>query len=98
MDPGSGDPRGLNILAAPLLELAQHPKTREALDEFGARSTGSSTCIRRATLADFELSKDKEEIRDKDSINQRTILRNKADIVNSHYQEKVSEQIIALNG
>ena len=92
--------RNLSALpeTASLLDILAHPQVIKALDEtiqaFGAKSTGSSTCVRRAIFADFELSIDKGEITDKGSINQRAILKNKADIIELLYQEEVPMQVI----
>jgi feruloyl-CoA synthase len=55
------------------------------LDNLAKTSTGSSTFIKKAILADFELSAEKGEITDKGSINQRMILSNRAEYVAKIY-------------
>lgn len=72
-----------------LLNLPPVVKRMQAvLDELGNKSTGSSTKIKRAVFAEFELSIDKGEITDKGSINQRAILENRKSIVTKlHYKD-----------
>jgi feruloyl-CoA synthase len=53
-------------------------KLQETLANLAKTSTGSSTLIKKAIFADFELSMEKGEITDKGSINQRMILSNRA--------------------
>jgi feruloyl-CoA synthase len=60
----------------------------DVLARMSAKSTGSSTVVRRATIADFVLSFDKGEITDKGSINQRMILDNHAEIVEKMYSPR----------
>jgi feruloyl-CoA synthase len=83
---------------ATVSEVVRHPKVRAALqltlNELGKKNTGSSTCIRRATLADFTLSIDRGEITDKGSINQRAILKYRADTVALLYQDDLPEAVI----
>ncbi|MEO0044495.1 MAG: hypothetical protein RL329_3943 [Bacteroidota bacterium] len=55
------------------------------LENLAKTSTGSSTLIRKAIFADFELSIDKGEISDKGSINQRMILVNRSTYVDKIY-------------
>jgi len=85
--------------SAPLSAVVQNPKVKahlqDTLNALGATSTGSSTCIRRAILADFELSIDKGEVTDKGSINQRNILRNRAEVVAQLYQSEIADDIIS---
>ncbi|WP_373552026.1 feruloyl-CoA synthase [Haliscomenobacter sp.] len=57
----------------------------DLLERFGKQSTGSSTLIKRAVFADFQLSMDKGEITDKGSINQRQVLANHPDLVEKIY-------------
>lgn len=64
------------------------------LNKLGQESTGSSTLIQKAIFADFELSIDKGEITDKGSINQRAILRNRANIVEMLYQKETPSEVI----
>lgn len=75
-----------------LIELVQHPIIVAALDElltrFAKQSTGSSTLIKKAVLADFVPSLDKGEITDKGSLNQRQVLNNHADLVEFIYRKE----------
>jgi feruloyl-CoA synthase len=59
------------------------------LNTFAKQNTGSSTLVKRAVFADFNLSIDKGEITDKGSINQRVILANHADYVEMIYRNPV---------
>lgn len=83
---------------ADLEEIVSAPKVVEALQEvlnkMGKRSTGSSNRIRRATFANFKLSIDKGEITDKGSINQRAILKHRADWVARIYQKELPPQVL----
>ncbi len=84
--------------SASIKDIVQHPSVKNALqkviNELGAKSTGSSTCIRKAIYADFELSGDKGEVTDKGSVNQRAILRNRKEVAELLYQEQVSKEVI----
>lgn len=64
------------------------------LNLLGQKSTGSSTIIKRALFADFELSIDKGEITDKGSINQRAILSHRKAIVDKIYNESLLPGIL----
>ena len=68
------------------------------LDQLGQNSTGSSTCIRRAVIADFALSIDKGEVTDKGSINQRGFLKNSKQLVDRLYEECPDAEIYCYNG
>ena len=59
----------------------------DLLERFAKESTGSSTLIKRAVFADFQLSMDKGEITDKGSINQRQVLANHQDLVERIYTD-----------
>lgn len=59
----------------------------DVLERFAKQSTGSSTLIKKAVFADFQLSMDKGEITDKGSINQRQILANHPDLVEQIYTD-----------
>jgi feruloyl-CoA synthase len=54
--------------------------------EFKTQSTGSSTAIKKAIVSPFSLSAEKGEITDKGSINQRAVLGNRKEIVETIYQ------------
>ena len=60
---------------------------QQLLDAMGKNSTGSSTKIKRALFADFELSTDKGEVTDKGSINQASILTHRKVYVEKIYSE-----------
>jgi len=69
---------------------------RGVLKVMAEKSTGSSTFIKRALIADFELSIDKGEITDKASINQHVILENHPDVVSRIYLDKLSDGVIEV--
>lgn len=79
---------GLNA-EVPLQIIVNQPIVLKALhttlENLAKTSTGSSTLIRKAIFADFELSIDKGEITDKGSINQRMILVNRSTYVDKIY-------------
>lgn len=81
--------------------LIQSPEVKQALqsviDQLAGKSTGSSTLIKRAIIADFDLSLDKGEITDKGSINQRKILENHANVVALLYQQGPSAQVLQVS-
>ncbi|NNE76687.1 MAG: feruloyl-CoA synthase, partial [Pricia sp.] len=66
---GAGADMKTLVNAAPVREAVQR-----LLDVLSEQSTGSSTRVRRALLADFELSIEKGEITDKGTINQRAVV------------------------
>ncbi len=66
------------------------------LNTFATQSTGSSTLIKRAVFADFNLSIDKGEITDKGSINQRMILSNRAEYVEMLYKNPVALPVLEV--
>jgi len=80
-------------------EILRHPKVLSALqatlNQLGQQSTGSSTCIQKVIIADFELSIDKGEITDKGSINQRKILSNRSEVVELIYQSSLLPNMVA---
>jgi feruloyl-CoA synthase len=82
------------------LELVHHPSVLEALqtvlNDFSKQSTGSSTLIKKAVFADFNLSIDKGEITDKGSINQRMILQNYPEFVEMLYAEQPNSRVVAI--
>jgi feruloyl-CoA synthase len=71
-------------------EITLNPQVSAHLDKivaaFKTQSTGSSTSIKKAIVAPFTLSAEKGEITDKGSINQRAVLGNRKEIVESIYQ------------
>ncbi|WP_149276996.1 feruloyl-CoA synthase [Pareuzebyella sediminis] len=60
------------------------------------KSTGSSTKIRRALIAEFELSVKKGEITDKGSINQRVILNHRTAIVDKLYHKECLPGVVEV--
>jgi feruloyl-CoA synthase len=66
------------------------------LNIFATQSTGSSTLIKRAVFADFNLSIDKGEITDKGSINQRMILANRAEYVKIIYESPLQSPVLEV--
>ncbi|HEX6224680.1 MAG TPA: feruloyl-CoA synthase [Chryseolinea sp.] len=64
------------------------------LTRMAKKSTGSSTLIKRGTIANFSLSLDKGEITDKGSINQQAILQNHPDIVERIYRQSVEPGVV----
>jgi len=85
--------------SASIKEVVHHPLVKNALKDIiqrlGKKSTGSSTHIRKAVFADFELSIDKGEITDKGSINQRAVLRNRPEIVEAIYHDEENKEIVS---
>jgi feruloyl-CoA synthase len=74
-----------------------HPVVREKvqgfLDRLAAASTGSATRIARALLAEVPPSMDAGELTDKGSVNQRSVLRNRAALVEELYEEPPSPRV-----
>lgn len=83
-----------------LLDIINTPSVLAALqavlNTFATQSTGSSTLIKRAIFADFNLSIDKGEITDKGSINQRMILANRAEYVEMLYKNPVTLPVLEV--
>ncbi|MBV1789687.1 feruloyl-CoA synthase [Marinobacterium sp. D7] len=81
-------------------ELLRAPHLRETfqrlLDEMAKTSTGSSTKICRMRLMDEPLSIDLGEVTDKNSINQRAVLKNRAELVKDLYSEQPSADVLIL--
>lgn len=68
----------------------------ELLTTLAAQAKGSSTRVVRLVLMAEPPSMDKGEMTDKGSINQRAVLRNRADLVEQLYAEPVPEAVISL--
>ncbi len=87
---------------APLADVVRLPNVRKhfhsLLKSFAAQSTGSSNRIARAVLAEEPPSLDAGEITDKGSFNQRAVLERRADIVESLYASRPSEEILQAGG
>ena len=73
---------------------AKDPDLQKLLDALAARSTGSSNRIARAVLLPGPLSIDAGEITDKGSVNQRAVLRARADLVELLYAEPAAPQVL----
>jgi feruloyl-CoA synthase len=69
---------------------------QERLDSFALASTGSSTRIERAILLDSPPSVEAQEITDKGSINQKTVLTKRASLVEELYSEPVPAHVLVL--
>ncbi|MGC2518644.1 MAG: feruloyl-CoA synthase [Burkholderiales bacterium] len=69
----------------------------ELLECMAAGSTGSSNRIARALLLEMPPSIDAHEITDKGSINQRAVLKHRADLVEDLYSEQPSPRVIAVH-
>jgi feruloyl-CoA synthase len=87
--------------SAPLVKIVNHPQVMAALqtvlNDFALQGTGSSTWIKRAVFADFQLSMEKGEITDKGSINQGKVLSNYSDWVERLYATTPSGVILETN-
>ena len=71
-------------------------KFREILESLAHESTGSSNRIARAVILTEPLSMDAHEITDKGSINQRSVLNNRAALVEDLYASPPPPHVIAL--
>jgi len=88
----AGDPtlEGEALLAHPEVRRA----TAECLGAHGSTATGSATRVRRILFIEAPLSFDKGEVTDKGSINQRAVLRSRADLVEALWTD--DPRVIAL--
>jgi feruloyl-CoA synthase len=81
-------------------ELRQSNQARQILQnlltEISSKNRGSASLIRKAWIADFELSIDKGEITDKGSINQKVVIANHSDIVEKLYSTEIDDAIISV--
>jgi feruloyl-CoA synthase len=81
-------------------EVVQHKtvkeKLQEVLNEMANKNTGSSSLIKRAVFADFNLNIDKGEITDKGSINQRMIIQNHPELVQRLYAKEIDNSIVEI--
>jgi feruloyl-CoA synthase len=82
------------------VNIVRHPlvieKLQQVLEEIAKESTGSATLVKRAVLADFDLSMDKGEVSDKGTINQRMVIQNHPAIVEQLYATSPAENIIEI--
>jgi feruloyl-CoA synthase len=80
--------------------IIQHKAVKEklqvVLNEMAVKSTGSSSLIKRAVFADFNLNIDKGEITDKGSINQRMIIQNHPELVQKIYSSGFEDDVIEI--
>jgi len=92
------DRREVCALVIPRPGTPDTPELRAALqrliDALAARSTGSASRIARAVLLTGPLSIDVGEITDKGSINQRAVLKARADLVEMLYTEPTAPQVL----
>ncbi len=90
---------GLSPKAQPA-EILGRPEVRgvfqERLDSFASASTGSTTRVDRAILLETPPSIEAQEITDKGSINQKTVLRNRAAVVEDLYREPIPARALSL--
>jgi len=70
---------------------------RERLQSFAAASTGSSTRVERGILLETPPSIEVQEMTDKGTINQKSVLRNRADLVEDLYREPVSAHVLTCS-
>ena len=79
--------------------LLNHPKVRrvaaDLLDAHAARATGSASRVTRMMFLEVPLSFEKGEVTDKGSINQRAVLRHRADLVENLWSE--DPRVISLH-
>jgi feruloyl-CoA synthase len=92
--------RDLSADAAPG-EVFFHPEVlrtfQERLNSLAALSTGQSTCIVRAMFADTPPSIEKMEITDKGSINQRMVLKTRAEQIEELFHQPSSPWVFVVN-
>jgi feruloyl-CoA synthase len=85
---------------APPVKVFARPEVREVfqerLDSFASASTGSSTRIERAILLDTPPSVEAQEITDKGSINQKTVLGNRSALVEDLYRVPIPPHVLTL--
>ena len=81
-----------------LKEIAIHPQILTALthvlNRLAEKSSGSSTLIRRALIADFALSIDRGEVTDKASVNQGMVLKNHPELIKKIYDDALPAWIV----
>jgi feruloyl-CoA synthase len=83
-----------------LKEIATHPQVLNALanvlNRLAEKSSGSSTFIKRALIADFALSIDRGEITDKATVNQRMVLRWHPEVAANIYADSLPAWIVEV--
>jgi feruloyl-CoA synthase len=84
----------------PADQIVQHYDVQQhftsLLAKMAAAATGSSNRVQRIMLMTEPPSMDKGEMTDKGSINQRAVLKNRADLVNELYADEISSRVIRL--
>jgi len=87
--------------SADISEVASHPAVRDALrrrlESLSHLSTGSSNLVSRILLLTASLSMDAGELTDKGSINQRAVLRNRAEAVEQLYAGTPADHVICID-
>ncbi len=71
-------------------------KLQQSLNAMAAKSTGSSSLVKRAVFADFSLNIDKGEITDKGTVNQRMVIQNHPEAVEKIYSSSTNDNIIKI--
>ena len=83
-----------------LKEIATHPQilneVKDVLNRLAEKSSGSSTFIKRALIADFSLSIDRGEITDKASVNQSMVLKGHPEVAASIYANSLPAWIVEV--
>jgi len=83
-----------------LTDMAKHPQIldelSDVLNRLSKKSTGSSTFVKRALIADFYLSIDRGEITDKASVNQRMVLKGHPEVAAQIYADSLPAWIIEV--
>ncbi|TLF44455.1 feruloyl-CoA synthase [Maribacter aurantiacus] len=72
-------------------------RVQEMLDTLAQNSTGSSTKVKRALIADFELSPERGEVTEKGSINQYAFLKHRSSLVAKLYGHNLEPGILETN-
>ncbi len=89
-----------NAFDGTLQSVIHHPellnKLQQMLENLAAQSTGSSTFVKRAVLAGFQLSIDRGELTDKGSVNQRQVLANHSGLVSDLYLDDPPSSILII--
>jgi feruloyl-CoA synthase len=84
---------------APAATVLNHPAVRERVRQllvaFARTATGSTNRVTRALLLDPPPLLDAQEVTDKGSLNQRTLLRTRASLVDTLYADPASVQVIS---
>jgi feruloyl-CoA synthase len=87
--------------SATAAEVFAHPEVRavfrERIQSFAAASTGSTTRIERGILLEAPPSLEVQEITDKGTINQKTVLKNRAGLVEDLYREPVPVHVLTFS-